>query len=330
MAILNDAAVEWQEGIYQLETTDPVVGGAPNETTGAGMDNIPHQQLAKRTRWLKTAIDAVAALIVDASTTVKGIVQLNNTLTSTSSTTALTAAQGKILQDTKAPIASPTFTGTPSAPTATGATNTTQIATTAFVQARFAALVAAAPGALDTLNELAAALGDDPNFATTITNALAAKAPISNAALTGAPTAPTQASTDNSTRIATTAFVRNAMATIASAAGFAVSMSSSGYIRFPSYLGGLIIQWGGFSDTTDSTNTDGVYEAGSGGTSISWPITFPTGVLRAVCSVTSDVSGVGRQEQAWISGLSNSGCQARVACKRPGETISASYIVIGR
>lgn len=72
----------------------------------------------------------------------------------------------------KAPLASPAFTGTPTAPTAVGGTNTTQIASTAFVQAAIAALIDGAPGAIDTLNELAAALGDDPNFATSVTNSI--------------------------------------------------------------------------------------------------------------------------------------------------------------
>lgn len=71
--------------------------------------------------------------------------------------------------------ASPTFTGTPKAPTAAAGNNSTQLATTAFVQAAIAALVDSSPGALDTLNELAKALGNDPNFATTMTNALAGK-----------------------------------------------------------------------------------------------------------------------------------------------------------
>lgn len=77
--------------------------------------------------------------------------------------------------DAKAALASPSLTGTPTAPTAVAGTNTTQIATTAFVAAAIGALIDAAPGAMDTLNELAAALGDDPNFATTVTNALAGK-----------------------------------------------------------------------------------------------------------------------------------------------------------
>jgi len=76
----------------------------------------------------------------------------------------------------KAPLASPDLTGTPTAPTAAAGTSSTQIATTGFVAAAVAALIAGSPGALDTLNELAAALGDDANFASTVTNALALKA----------------------------------------------------------------------------------------------------------------------------------------------------------
>ncbi|RED54805.1 hypothetical protein [Cohnella lupini] len=78
-----------------------------------------------------------------------------------------------------APLTSPAFTGTPTAPTAATATNNTLIATTALVQAKIdlaiANLIDSAPGALDTLNELAAAMGDDPNFAATVTNAIALK-----------------------------------------------------------------------------------------------------------------------------------------------------------
>jgi hypothetical protein len=111
-----------------------------------------------------------------------------------------------------APLASPALTGTPIVPTATPGTNTTQIASTAFVQAAIAALINAAPGALNTLDELAAALGDDANFAATMTTALALKAPLASPALTGAPTAPTPTAGDNSTKIATTAYVDGAVA----------------------------------------------------------------------------------------------------------------------
>ncbi|MCV0350202.1 MAG: tail fiber domain-containing protein [Nitratireductor sp.] len=80
--------------------------------------------------------------------------------------------------DAKAPLNSPSLTGTPVAPTAPAGTNNTQVATTAFVQAIVNELVNGAPGTLDTLQELATALGDDPNFATTITNQIAGKAPL--------------------------------------------------------------------------------------------------------------------------------------------------------
>lgn len=81
--------------------------------------------------------------------------------------------------------ASPAFTGTPTAPTATAGTNTTQIATTAFVAGEVAGLVDSAPATLDTLNELAAALGDDANFSTTVTNSIATKLPLAGGTMTG-------------------------------------------------------------------------------------------------------------------------------------------------
>ncbi|RIQ63487.1 phage tail protein [Bordetella avium] len=94
------------------------------------------------------------------------------------------------------------------APTQAAGDNSAKVANTAFVQAAIAALVASSPAALDTLNELAAALGNDANFAATITNALALKAPLASPALTGNPTAPTPAQFDNDTSLATTAFVQ--------------------------------------------------------------------------------------------------------------------------
>lgn len=87
--------------------------------------------------------------------------------------------------DDKAPIASPALTGTPTVPTASKGTSTDQIASTAFVAQAIAALVNSAPGALDTLQELAAALGNDANFATTVTNALAGKVSKSGDTMTG-------------------------------------------------------------------------------------------------------------------------------------------------
>jgi hypothetical protein len=87
---------------------------------------------------------------------------------------------------TYAPLASPALTGVPTAPTAAANTNTTQIATTAYVQTEIADLIDSAPGALDTLNELAAALGDDASFSTTVTNSIATKLPLAGGTMTGA------------------------------------------------------------------------------------------------------------------------------------------------
>lgn len=76
---------------------------------------------------------------------------------------------------TYATISSPTFTGTPLAPTAASGTNTTQIATTAFVATEISNLIDSAPSNLNTLNELAAALNNDASFSTTVTNSLSDK-----------------------------------------------------------------------------------------------------------------------------------------------------------
>jgi len=87
---------------------------------------------------------------------------------------------------TYAPLASPALTGVPTAPTAAANTNTTQVATTAYVQTEITDLIAAAPGALDTLNELASALGNDAAFSTTVTNSLATKLPLAGGTMSGA------------------------------------------------------------------------------------------------------------------------------------------------
>lgn len=111
-----------------------------------------------------------------------------------------------------APKDSPTLTGMPKTPTPPAGNNSTLIASTAFVQAAILALIGGAPATLDTLKEIAAAINNDPNFSTTINNALALKAPLVSPVLTGTPTAPTAVQSTNNTQIATTAFVKSAVA----------------------------------------------------------------------------------------------------------------------
>lgn len=123
---------------------------------------------------------------VDASTTRKGLVQLTSATNSDSEVLALSAKAGKVLAtqiSAKADLSSPAFTDKPTTPTAAEGDKSQQIANTEFVMRAIASLVDSSPEALNTLNELAQALGNDPNFATTVTNALAGKQPL-NALLT--------------------------------------------------------------------------------------------------------------------------------------------------
>lgn len=114
----------------------------------------------------------------------------------------------------KANLSSPALTGLPTAPTAQPGTNTKQLGTTEFIQAAIAALVDSSPATLNTLKKLATALGNDPNFATTMSNLLALKAPLASPVLTGNPTTPTPAVGDNDLSIANTAFVHAAIASL--------------------------------------------------------------------------------------------------------------------
>nr|WP_192979618.1 phage tail protein [Escherichia coli] len=144
--------------------------------------NSTSETLAATPKAVKAAYDLANGKYTaqDATTARKGLVQLSSATNSTSETLAATPKAVKaVMNETnkKAPLNSPALTGTPTTPTARQGTNNTQIASTAFVMAAIAALVDSSPDALNTLNELAAALGNDPNFATTMTNALAGKQP---------------------------------------------------------------------------------------------------------------------------------------------------------
>ena len=82
---------------------------------------------------------------------------------------------------------------------------------------------------------------------------------------------------DDSARMATTGWIRSSMLAIATAAGFAISLAANGYIKFPSWLGGLIIQWG----VAVSSGTS------AGNATATFPIAFPTACLEAVAGISS-------------------------------------------
>ncbi|ELY2630963.1 phage tail protein [Cronobacter sakazakii] len=162
-----------------------------------------------------------------------------------------------------APKESPTLTGTPKAPTAPAGNNTTQIATTAFVKAALAGLVGSSPAALDTLNELAAALGNDPNFATTMTNALAGKQPLDG-------TLTDLSGKDAAAIISYLGLGSAAKLNVGNAAGqipdMSFFLSGQNWFKLP---GGIIVQ--AFSGFVYSTDSDG--------TAITFPVSFPDTVM---------------------------------------------------
>lgn len=170
---------QWESGIYQFETSDPVEGGPD------GIDNVQARQLGNRTRYLKDQLDGHLA----------------------------------------------------------AANPHPQYATIVQMQDALNALVAAAPGALDTLKELADALGDEPNFATTMTNALALKAALDSPTFLGLPKCPTPSRFDKSQLLVNSGWVRDAGLFVSNV----VSMQANGAIPLSS-VGALVI----FSSTTSA------------------------------------------------------------------------------
>lgn len=215
---------QWEDGIYQIEVSDPVLGGPD------GISNRQGKQLASRTLYLKQQVE-------------KGGTDL----------AAHIAAADPHTQ--YAPKASPTFTGTPTAPTAANNDNSKKLATTEFVVRALAALADSAPETLDTLKELADALGNDPNFATTILNKLAEKlakaqngADIPDKALflqnLGLGDAAKQGvATIQQMQVGT---ATNLLPTVAAVMGLFSkrSFGQNDFIRIPDVPGGLIVQWG--------------------------------------------------------------------------------------
>jgi hypothetical protein len=170
----------------------PAFTGVPTAPTAAGGTN---------TTQIATTAFVTAAVAGAGGSSVWG--GITGTLSSqTDLQTALNA---------KANLASPTFTGVPAVPTAAGGTNTTQAASCAFVHGEILTVINGAPGALDTLKELADAINDDASYAATITTALGLKAPIASPTFTGTPAGPTAAAATNTTQLATTAFVQAAL-----------------------------------------------------------------------------------------------------------------------
>ncbi|EJI7048920.1 prophage tail fiber N-terminal domain-containing protein [Escherichia coli] len=175
---VKDADKIVQKAVDKLDAAATLTGEAKASAEAAAKS----EQSAKQHR------DEAQRIVDDlkgsnASTTEKGLVQLCSDTDNDSEELAATPKAVKAVMDetkTKAPLDSPAFTGTPTTPTPPDDATGLEMANAAFVRKLLAALVDSSPEALDTLNELAAALGNDPEFATTIMNALAGKQPLSD------------------------------------------------------------------------------------------------------------------------------------------------------
>jgi hypothetical protein len=209
-----------------------------------------------------------------------------------------------------APKESPALTGRPTAPTAEGKDSSTQIANTAFVQAAIAALVGSSPEALDTLNELAAALGNDPNFATTVTNSLAGKM---------------DKSANGSDIENVSVFLQNlGLGEAAKLPAISGSLSSSGWIKIPVIEGkSFIIQWGiiGPSDSKTGVATG------------SYPIAFPNSAFMAFIAEKTAVSTGPIGINSWgVSELTKTELKAICAARTistSAATETGDFLVLG-
>ncbi|EKT2286110.1 prophage tail fiber N-terminal domain-containing protein [Salmonella enterica] len=164
------------EASSHAAASDTSASLAAQSSTTAGAAATRAEDAAKRAEDIADVIS-----LEDASLTKKGIVKLSSATDSDSEALAATPKAVHAVMDevqTKAPLDSPALTGTPTAPTPETTAAGIEIATAAFVAAKVAQLVGSAPEALDTLKELADALGNDPNFATTVLNKLAGKQPL--------------------------------------------------------------------------------------------------------------------------------------------------------
>jgi len=229
--------------------TSPALTGSPTAPTQSAGDNSTkiattqfvtsainqENQLVELNDVTITGVPADNALLAYDSTSSKWINQtatqaglatsssLASHTSSTSNPHGVTASQvglGNVTNESKANMfADPVFTGNPVAPTQGASNNSTRIATTQYVTTAIANVLDSAPAALDTLNELASALGDDSSFSSSVTNSLALKAPLASPSLTGTPTAPTASSGTNTTQLATTQFVTTAVGNVSFSVG---------------------------------------------------------------------------------------------------------------
>jgi hypothetical protein len=182
------------------------------------LPNPPHpMSFASQSAWMQAAYqwmsDTKAQIEADSTASVYGQSAILSNAALTGTPTAPTASPGTnstqiattaFVATSFAPLNSPALTGTPTAPTPTAGNSSTDIATTAFVATSFAPLNS--PAFTGTPTAPTPTAGNNSSQIAT-TAFVAAYAPLTSPAFSGTPTAPTAASGTSSTQLATTAFV---------------------------------------------------------------------------------------------------------------------------
>lgn len=135
--------------------------------------------------WVTPAVYATVANLSTLSNTVTDISGNASTLSNTVTTLSANVSTLSNTVTLKANIASPAFTGVPTAPTAANTVNNTQIATTAYVKTVIGDLINSAPATLDTLGEIATSLANNESLSSTLTTSIALKAPLADPTFTG-------------------------------------------------------------------------------------------------------------------------------------------------
>ena len=180
---VSDVEIGYLDGVTSAIQTQ--ING--KQATVANVSDVEIGYLDGVTSGIQTQINNKQAVVANVSDTEIGYLDGVTSAIQTQLDAKLASATAA---STYAPLASPALTGTPTATLAVTGTNTTQIATTSFVQQEIGVLTAGAPAALNTLDELAAALGDDASYAASITTALGNKAPLASPTFTGTVTLP--------------------------------------------------------------------------------------------------------------------------------------------
>lgn len=334
MANLSEI-LQYDPGVYQIETTDPVLGG-PN-----GLSNVPLKNLANRTAYLKKHVDdleagttvppgiATEAFVtaeinkLDNKQSVRAATTANITLAGTQTIDGVNLVSGDrvLVKNQTAPAENGLYVVQGAGWIRTGDADSNADVTPGLV-------VAVEEGTLqgDTVWKLTTnapiAVG---TTGLTFADITTGYAPLASPALTGNPTAPTPSQFDNDTSLATTAFVRNELLGLGNAvynALFGRSLASSGYQKLP---GGLIVQWGLIS-LTPSTPAGNPAFGYFGSAAVTFPIAFPSAAVSI--QLTPQDSGATELSAAWQD-KTLTGFNAYANNAQTGVSVNLHWLAVG-